>query len=90
MTTGPASRASSAISARTSRRAPASDPQTLLTESAVALDVDVIANQTTPNTLATGGVAEFHLTDPVVALQGSGTADAPYVLLHLIRPASRP
>src|SRR5678809_684277 len=31
------------------------DPQTLLTVSAVANDVDVIANQTAPNTLATGG-----------------------------------
>lgn len=61
----------------------ATDPQTLVTESAVVNDLDVIANQTNPTTLATGGVAEFHLTDPVVALQGSGTADAPYLLLHL-------
>ena len=59
------------------------DPQTLLTESTVANDVDVIANQTAPNTLATGGVAEFHSPDPVVALNGSGTADAPYLLLNL-------
>jgi uncharacterized protein len=60
------------------------DPQTLLGETPTVLaDIDAIANQTNPNTLATGGVAEFHLTDPVVALQGSGTADAPYLLLHL-------
>ena len=58
------------------------DPQTLLTESTLTNDVDVIPNQT--NTAITnGGVAEFAITDPVVALQGSGTADAPYLLIHL-------
>ncbi|MGH3065898.1 MAG: Ig-like domain-containing protein, partial [Gaiellaceae bacterium] len=41
------------------------------------------ANQTNPNTFITGGVAEFHLTDSVVALTGSGTADAPYLVFHL-------
>jgi VCBS repeat-containing protein len=45
--------------------------------------IDVIANQTSPNTLATGGVAEFHLADPVVALQGSGTADGPNLVIYL-------
>ncbi len=59
------------------------DPQTLLGVSAAANDVDVIANQTSPNTLATGGVAEFHITDPTVALNGSGTADAPHIILYL-------
>ncbi len=59
------------------------NPQTLLTTSLAPNDLDVIANQTNPNTLSTGGVAEFHITDPVVALQGSGTADAPYLLLYL-------
>ena len=58
------------------------DPQTLLTTSALGGDVDVIANQANPNTLATGGVAEFEITNPVVALQGSGTADAPYLLFN--------
>ena len=58
------------------------DPQTLLGVSASATDVDVIPNQT--NTAITnGGVAEFELADPVVALQGSGTADAPHLLFHL-------
>jgi uncharacterized protein len=47
------------------------------------ITVDVIANQTNPNTQTTGGVAEFHLADPVVALQGSGTADAPHLVLYL-------
>lgn len=60
------------------------DPQTLLTTSSVANDLDVIANQTNPNTLATGGVAEFDgIANPSIALNGSGTADAPYVLLYL-------
>ena len=41
------------------------------------------ANQTNPDTFATGGVTEFAIANPVVALTGSGTADAPFVLLHL-------
>lgn len=56
-------------------------PRTITADSSSA--VDLIANQTTPNTLVTGGVAEFHLTDPVVALQGSATADYPHLVLHL-------
>jgi uncharacterized repeat protein (TIGR01451 family) len=56
------------------------DPQTVLTPTTT---VDVIANQTSPNTFFSGGVAEFHIADPVVALQGSGTADAPSVNLFV-------
>ncbi|GMU64840.1 MAG: endonuclease [Acidobacteriota bacterium] len=57
------------------------NPQTFLV---FGPPVDVIANQTNPNTQTTGGVAEFDsLANPVVALQGSGTADAPHVTLHL-------
>ena len=56
------------------------DPQTLLADNLV---VDVIANQTNPDTFTTGGVAEFDIADPVVALQGSGTADAPYLTVDL-------
>lgn len=60
------------------------DPQTLLTTSSVANDLDVIANQAAPNTLANGGVAEFDgIANPTIALNGSGTADAPYILIHL-------
>jgi hypothetical protein len=60
------------------------DPQTLLTTSSVINDLDVIANQTNPNTLSNGGVAEFDgIADPTIALQGSGTADAPYLILYL-------
>lgn len=45
--------------------------------------IDVNANQTNPDTFTTGGVTEFHLADPVVALTGSGTADAPYIRLTI-------
>lgn len=54
------------------------DPQTILADGTAV--VDVIANQT--NTAITnGGVAEFEIANPVVALQGSGTADAPFLLI---------
>lgn len=60
------------------------DPQTLLGVSGVANDLDVIANQANPNTLTNGGVAEFDgIANPTIALQGSGTADAPYILIYL-------
>src|SRR5437763_14576980 len=45
--------------------------------------VNVIANQTAPNTNTTGGVAEFQIADPTIALQGSGTAQAPNIVLYL-------
>lgn len=45
--------------------------------------IDVIANQTNPNTLTSGGVAEFAIANPTVALQGSGTARAPYLSIYL-------
>ncbi len=56
------------------------DPQTLLQPDDSGV-VNVNANQTNPNAFTTGGVTEFELTDPVVALAGSGTADAPYLLI---------
>ena len=58
----------------------ATNPQTVTGTSTV---VNVIANQTNPNTLTTGGIAEFQIANPTVALQGSGTADAPYLALYL-------
>ncbi|WP_146138304.1 ExeM/NucH family extracellular endonuclease [Chamaesiphon polymorphus] len=57
------------------------DPQTILAEGTPVVDVN--ANQTNPNTFNTGGVTEFAITDPVVALTGSNTAQAPYLLIHL-------
>ncbi len=71
------------------------DPQTILGDTigtmGTTVVLDVIANQTQPNTLSNGGVAEFHVTqqavpdnsNPTIALNGSGTADAPFLLLHL-------
>ncbi len=45
--------------------------------------VDVNPNQSNPDTSTIGGVSEFHLSDPVVALQGNSTADAPFIMLHV-------
>ena len=46
--------------------------------------VDVNANRADPDVFNTGGVAEFDgITDHVVALQGSGTARAPYLACYL-------
>lgn len=58
------------------------DPQTILAADDPGV-LDVNANQTNPNTFTTGGVTEFHLSDPVVALAGSGTARAPYLRITL-------
>jgi hypothetical protein len=58
------------------------DPRTLLAPFATN-DVDVIANQTNPDTLTAGGVAEFEIANPTIALQGSGTADAPHIVIYL-------
>ncbi|MGC1374854.1 MAG: ExeM/NucH family extracellular endonuclease, partial [Anaerolineales bacterium] len=59
------------------------DPQTILADGTTT-PVNVLANQTNPSTLTTGGVAEFDtLANPVVALQGSGTASAPFILIAI-------
>src|SRR5262249_43878478 len=56
------------------------NPATITGTSAV---LDVNANRSDPNTFTTGGVAEFDgIADPTVALQGSGTARAPYLILY--------
>ena len=57
------------------------DPQTLLAPGTLALNV--LADQTAPNSLSTGGVAEFHLANPTIALNGSGTANAPHLVLSV-------
>ncbi|HER19668.1 MAG TPA: hypothetical protein ENO14_01325, partial [Chromatiales bacterium] len=57
------------------------DPQTVLVVGSSVVDIN--ANQTNPNTYGTGGVTEFEITNPVVALQGSGTADAPNLVIFL-------
>ena len=58
------------------------NPQTILADGS-GTPVNVEANETAPNTFATGGVAEFHITDPTIALNGSGTADAPHIVITL-------
>jgi len=64
------------------------DPQTVLVAAASGTQ-DVIADATTPSTLGAGGVAEFAIDDPVVALQGSGTADAPNLVVTFDATARR-
>ena len=59
------------------------DPADAAHDPAVANDLDVIANQTNTG-ITNGGVAEFEASPTrTVALQGSGTADAPYLLFTL-------
>lgn len=61
----------------------ATDPQTILADGS-GTPVDVIANQANPNTQATGGVGEFDgIANPTVAIQGSGTADAPHIVINV-------
>lgn len=62
------------------------DPRTLLADYVAgppASAIDVIANQSN-TTITSGGVAEFDgIANPVVAMQGSGTADYPHILIHV-------
>lgn len=58
------------------------DPQTITADFSGAVTI-VSANQTSPNTNTAGGIAEFAITDPVVALQGSGSVDAPHLVINL-------
>jgi hypothetical protein len=58
------------------------DPRTVLADTTTT-PVDVNANETNPSLFAAGGVTEFEITNPTIALQGSGTADAPFVLLSV-------
>ena len=58
------------------------DPQTVLVDG-IATPVNVNANATDPASLS-GGIYEFDaLPNPVVAMQGSGTADAPHIVINL-------
>lgn len=58
------------------------DPQTLTTVNSLSQTDSVIANQTN-TALTSGGIAEFQLANPTIALQASGTASAPYLVLYL-------
>jgi predicted extracellular nuclease len=61
--------------------ATAADPRTLTGDGTVTVDVN--ADRTDPNGFTSGGVTEFALDNPTIALAGSGTADAPNLVLHL-------
>jgi hypothetical protein len=69
------------------------DPRTLtgtLTDLSLA-QPSVFANQTSPNTLTSDGVAEFHTLDPdsvatdnpTIGLKGGPDADAPFLVIYL-------
>jgi hypothetical protein len=59
------------------------DPRGVLADGA-GTPVDVNANETDPRAVGlAGGVTEFQLPDPVVALQGSGAAAAPHLVVSL-------
>lgn len=58
------------------------DPQTLLLDLSGVVDVN--ANRNDTDTFGTGGVAEFDgISNPTVALNGSGTADAPNLVFYM-------
>src|SRR5207237_10727569 len=57
------------------------DPQTVLGDGTPVVDVN--ANHTDPNTFTTGGVTEFQIANPVVAIKGSGTATAPHLIFYV-------
>ncbi len=59
------------------------DPQTIVVDGSMTPE-NVWANQTDPNTFFSGGVAEFDtIANPAVAVNGSGTADAPHIVINL-------
>ncbi len=57
------------------------DPQTLLADGTNTA-VSLFANKADA-TLTSGGLGEFELADPTVALAGSGAASAPFLLVNL-------
>jgi len=62
---------------------PGVDPRTVTADGS-GTPLDVAANRTDPRAVGlAAGVAEFELSDPVVAIQGSATASAPHLLMSL-------
>jgi len=57
------------------------DPQTVVADGG-ATPVNILANQPAASSTS-GGLGEFGLADPAVGLQGSGTADAPHLVIYL-------
>jgi hypothetical protein len=60
---------------------PVADAQTVVADYSGI--TNVYANQTVPNTFSSSGVAEFAITNPVVALSGSGASDFPNIAVRL-------
>jgi len=59
------------------------DPQTILADGSIT-PVNAWANRNDPDTFLSGGVAEFDgIANPSIALNGSGTADAPHIVINL-------
>jgi uncharacterized protein len=58
------------------------DPQTVLGTGTPVVDLNGNVSSS-PDSFTTGGVTAFVLSNPTVALAGSGTADAPSLVLHL-------
>ncbi len=58
------------------------DPQLIVADTFSTV-IDVNVNQANPDTMTTGGVSEFALANPVIALQGSAAADSPNLVLYL-------
>jgi len=62
---------------------PGANPQQI-TADGNSTPFSVLANQKNPNSLRTGGVAEFDsIPNPTIALKGSATAAAPMIVLNL-------
>lgn len=61
------------------------DPRTITAASTSEIVVNVVPNQTNPSaTTLSGGVLEFDgIANPTIALNGSGTADAPSIVVYL-------
>jgi VCBS repeat-containing protein len=60
----------------------AKDPRTVTGEGAALNIPFVLANQTS-GTISNGGIAEFHLPDPTIGMKGSGSANAPQLVLYM-------
>lgn len=58
------------------------NPQTIVADGS-STPLNVTANLANPSGSTAGGLAEAAIANPVVALQGSGTADAPHMVLAL-------
>jgi hypothetical protein len=62
---------------------PDTDIQAVLIDGS-ATPQDVNADETSPSTFTSGGISEFQIANPVVGLQGSGTADVPHLVIRVI------